>query len=228
MEKREWAFLGGILATATGVVIIGRALGRKAQKQAAEKLFNFSPPLALNAISSGWDMDRGYRATSSTPCPRHRGVDFSAGIGTDALAIFDGTITSVGSSGPCGVSLTLTSTDGDMRVTYCHLKHVVVPKGTVVSKGQRIALTGDTGAGSAHLHLTFRFKGKALSLYKALFGSPITTMENCTGMMYRGFPGSTYGGETWYAVPGEPLVPGASYSARVAKFAEEKDVVLSA
>ena len=124
-------------------------------------------PLAANTIRRGslsntFGMVRKH--TDGTPKP-HQGWDFSAHIGTDTFAIADGKIVFVThNQGDYGTQVCMEFPFGETNLYafYAHLKSVFVHKGQKVSKGQRIARTGDTGnahgmpKADEHLHFEIR------------------------------------------------------------------------
>lgn len=83
------------------------------------------------------------------------GVDWATPTGTPVSAIADGVIVGTGwGSGP-GNYVWIEHDDG-ARSRYLHLSHVQVERGNVVTQGQTIGLSGNTGASRGpHLHMTF-------------------------------------------------------------------------
>ena len=74
----------------------------------------------------------------------------SVGIGTTVYATFGGEVTVAGTRGEYGTAIVIDSDDGFF--IYAHLSKMFVSVGSTVSAGDEIGLTGDTGAGAAHLH----------------------------------------------------------------------------
>lgn len=90
----------------------------------------------------------------------HNGIDFGCWEGDEVEAVCDGVIEYVGpgNSHPLltggGNTVLLRSDKYQMRFEYLHLSQQNVYTGQVVTKGQVIALSGNTGASTApHLHL---------------------------------------------------------------------------
>jgi murein DD-endopeptidase MepM/ murein hydrolase activator NlpD len=92
----------------------------------------------------------------------HAGNDLQASIGTPVQASGDGVIRYRNTDPEgYGTAAELVLANGDV-VLLAHLSSIKVPDGTRVSRGQTIALTGDSGnaKGSPHLHLEVRKGGK--------------------------------------------------------------------
>lgn len=83
----------------------------------------------------------------------HRGIDFSAEVGTPVQSTASGTVKSTTNS-PGGYGLHLEIQHGDGFVTkYAHLSEIKVKEGEMVTLGQVIGLSGNTGWSTApHLH----------------------------------------------------------------------------
>lgn len=107
---------------------------------------------------------RGWDPSNALGRGRHRGVDIAAPVGTPLRAPADGVIVLSGperGAGPSGlgrggirVTLRTTYRGSLLFIAYRHLSKVVVPTGTLVSAGQVIAFTGNTGTSTGpHLHL---------------------------------------------------------------------------
>lgn len=82
----------------------------------------------------------------------HYGTDFAANSGDDIVAFASGTVTFAGYSESFGNYITIDHGDG-WQTLYAHCSTLLVSGGETVSKGQRIALVGDTGLSTGpHLH----------------------------------------------------------------------------
>lgn len=82
----------------------------------------------------------------------HKGVDFALPIGTPVLAVGDGEIVVAKRSGGAGNYIAIRH--GRQYMTrYMHLKKMLVKPGQKVKRGERIALSGNTGRSTGpHLH----------------------------------------------------------------------------
>ncbi len=71
----------------------------------------------------------------------HKGIDIGAPQGSNLIAITSGKITFTGFLGGGGYTITLTN--GNMKVTYCHVSpNYIVSEGDVVEKGHIIGYVG--------------------------------------------------------------------------------------
>jgi murein DD-endopeptidase MepM/ murein hydrolase activator NlpD len=87
----------------------------------------------------------------------HDGIDIAADIGTNAVAVEDGTVMAVGLSPTYGNYVKYSVADG-YSVLYAHLDEVLVSEGQALKRGQVVALTGNTGLTTGpHLHYTVLF-----------------------------------------------------------------------
>ena len=105
----------------------------------------------------------------------HRGLDIPAPVGTPVKAPADGTVLSVGQSGGYGLLLTIDHGYG-LVTRYAHLSEALVEPGAVVSRGQNIARTGNSGRSTGpHLHYETVLGGVAVDPLKIL---PATVAQN--------------------------------------------------
>ncbi len=91
----------------------------------------------------------------------HNGVDFAAPLGAPVYATAAGTVTSVGSDGPCGNKVEISHAAGIQSV-YCHLSRYApgLHVGAHVEQRQLIAYVGQTGRVTGpHLHFGIRRNG---------------------------------------------------------------------
>ena len=83
----------------------------------------------------------------------HSGIDFSAPIGTKIYCTGDGVVEKVVVSNSGYGNYVIVNHGYGYKTRYAHLKKALVKKGQKVSRGQNIALMGNTGKSTApHLH----------------------------------------------------------------------------
>ena len=88
----------------------------------------------------------------------HNGVDFGCPFGTELLAAANGVVVEVGDQGKAGYGKFFRiKTVGGLQLTYGHCSNVLVKNGQVVTVGQVVALSGNTGRSTGpHLHFGVR------------------------------------------------------------------------
>lgn len=93
-------------------------------------------------VSSYWGDDRG-----------HKGYDIAATTGTPILSVLDGVVESVNSSSSAyGQHFVIRHKNG-LRTLYAHCSTLYVSAGETVSRGEVVALVGNTGRSTgSHLH----------------------------------------------------------------------------
>lgn len=107
---------------------------------------------------------------------RHNGLDLKAYY-EPAYAMMYGEVIRVGKDKRSGLFVTLRH--GDFTISYCHLSKISVSKGTHVSPGTILALTGNSGRSTGpHLHLTLKKDGKNINPTILLNLIKQTTMGN--------------------------------------------------
>jgi hypothetical protein len=93
----------------------------------------------------------------------HTGVDIAVPVGTKVNAAMDGVVSgSYWGSGPLSRGLQIwIDHAGGKRTLYAHLSKSFVKKGQAVSRGETIALSGNTGFSTGpHLHFQLEINGK--------------------------------------------------------------------
>ncbi|MBE8595107.1 murein DD-endopeptidase MepM [Xenorhabdus sp. BG5] len=85
----------------------------------------------------------------------HKGVDFAMPVGTPVLAVGDGEVVVAKFDGAAGNFVAIRH--GRQYTTrYMHLRKILVKPGQKVKRGERIALSGNTGRSTGpHLHFEF-------------------------------------------------------------------------
>ncbi|NCG20429.1 MAG: peptidoglycan DD-metalloendopeptidase family protein [Rhodobacterales bacterium] len=92
----------------------------------------------------------------------HNGVDLAAPIGTPISSAQKGTVSVVGEDKRSGKYVVIEHGNG-LRTSYCHLSETKVLRGQQVSRGELVALSGNTGRSTGpHLHWTLKIAGKAM------------------------------------------------------------------
>ncbi|WP_327337604.1 M23 family metallopeptidase [Streptomyces sp. NBC_01324] len=126
----------------------------EARKKAAKKL-RWETPVHHYELSASFGND------GSRWAHKHSGQDFAVPIGTKVEAAHTGTIVKAGPNGggdgpAYGNAIVIKHSDGRYS-QYAHLSKIKVHIGEHVKKGQKIALSGNTGNSSGpHLHFEIR------------------------------------------------------------------------
>ncbi|MGP1954443.1 MAG: peptidoglycan DD-metalloendopeptidase family protein, partial [Arsenophonus sp. NC-QC1-MAG3] len=116
------------------------------------KTFRISSPFSLRRINPV--------TGRSTP---HHGVDFSMPIGTPILAVSDGEVIMAKYSRAAGNFITIRH-GSQYSTRYMHLRKLLVKPGQRVKRGERIALSGNTGRTTgSHLHYELWFNHRAIN-----------------------------------------------------------------
>jgi murein DD-endopeptidase MepM/ murein hydrolase activator NlpD len=100
---------------------------------------------------NGW-ITRGFNPEDPVADKRHSGVDFAAASGATIVATAEGIVTDVFFDPDFGKMVVIDHKMGYVT-RYGHCSAILVSRGTHVTRGQTIALVGNTGRSSApHLH----------------------------------------------------------------------------
>jgi murein DD-endopeptidase MepM/ murein hydrolase activator NlpD len=93
----------------------------------------------------------------------HKGIDFTAPIGTKVYATGDGTVVQQGVMTGFGDCITIDHGNG-YRTLYAHLNTYAVKEGNKVTRGQVIGTVGNTGVSiGPHLHYEVHKNGKPVN-----------------------------------------------------------------
>ncbi len=97
----------------------------------------------------------------------HNGTDFATPIGTPILATGDGVVTRVTKHPYAGLYIVIEHGE-KYKTRFLHLSKALVRKGQAVSRGQKIALSGNSGRSTgAHLHYELHINGRPVNAMKA-------------------------------------------------------------
>ena len=118
----------------------------------------FRLPLDTLIVTSPY----GYRIDPFTRKRKmHSGMDFRASS-DKVYAMMPGKVLKVGYDKVSGNYITLQH--GSITVSYCHLSEVLKNKNELVTVGEVVGITGNTGRSTGeHLHLTCRYKTKIIN-----------------------------------------------------------------
>lgn len=93
----------------------------------------------------------------------HNGVDFGIPMGTPIIAPSDGVVEHVAFQAK-GAGRYIKIRHGHITTIYMHLSKPLVKKGQTVRKGERIALSGNSGGSTGpHLHYEFHINGRPVN-----------------------------------------------------------------
>ena len=113
---------------------------------------NFSIGLPAKAtITSRY----GKRESNEIVSANHQGIDIGVTVGTTIVAAIDGTVSVVSDEGEYGTHVKIVNKD--ITTIYAHCSKILVKEGAKVKKGEKIALSGNTGKTTGpHLHFEIR------------------------------------------------------------------------
>ena len=113
----------------------------------------FAMPLKNIKITSGFGHRTAPKSGAST---EHNGIDLAAPLNTPVYSPMDGTVEKIFFNDKGGKQMVVRHSDGS-RSGFAHLNNYDVSIGDAITRGQRIALSGNTGNSTGpHLHFTFR------------------------------------------------------------------------
>lgn len=89
----------------------------------------------------------------------HEGLDILTDVGSPVFAPGDGRVTYVGNRGGYGLTIEIDHGFG-YKTVYAHLSKSLVNEGKIVKRGEKFALTGNSGLSTGpHLHYEVHFNG---------------------------------------------------------------------
>ncbi|WP_428036222.1 peptidoglycan DD-metalloendopeptidase family protein [Amphritea sp.] len=135
------------------------------QGESLEKAFQRIPLKRKYRISSSFNPKRKHPVTGLIR--PHNGTDFSVPIGTPVLAAGDGVVTRVIKHRYAGLYIEIQHNQ-KYKTRYLHLSKAYVKKGQKVSRGQKIAASGNSGRSTgAHLHYELHVNGRPVNAMTA-------------------------------------------------------------
>ena len=125
------------------------------RQQHIDRYLSVSFPMKRLVINSPF----GQRQDPFTGKKRnHNGLDLHA-TGDEVYAMFDGTVKKTGEDKRSGKYIVIQY--GEFLISYCHLSRIWIKRGTRVSPGEVIGITGNTGRSTGeHLHITCKRSNK--------------------------------------------------------------------
>ncbi|TCK01845.1 murein DD-endopeptidase MepM/ murein hydrolase activator NlpD [Volucribacter psittacicida] len=138
----------------------GRYYNRKGET--LDKGFARYPMQRQARISSHFNPNRRHPVTGRIA--PHKGVDFAMPIGTPIIAPADGVVEKVAYQANGAGRYIIIRHSREYKTVYMHLSRPLVKAGQTVKKGERIALSGNTGRSTGpHLHYEFHINGRAVN-----------------------------------------------------------------
>ncbi len=119
---------------------------------------NFSMQLPVKAtVTSRY----GTREATKIVSAEHYGIDLGVVVGTTIVAAMEGTVSLVSDEGEYGTHVKIVNKD--VTTIYAHCSKILVKKGAKIKKGQKIALSGNTGKTTGpHLHFEIRRENRTV------------------------------------------------------------------
>lgn len=159
-----------------GAFLYGKKRETPLAPKATPETLKLQWPLDKIYITQGFGLNK--QMYSKYGLPGHNGVDFRTRFIDSPLgrmyvnACADGIIEVVrADAGGYGTHIRQRLADGSL-IIYGHLTKPYVSKGSIVKAGQRIGLTGSTGASTGpHLHLELRIAGWESKTAKQYYGA---------------------------------------------------------
>ena len=130
--------------------------------QTLGKGFNRYPLLKQARVSSPFNLHRRHPITHKIR--PHKGVDFAVRSGTPVIAPADGTVVKVAYQARGAGRYIVLRHNRKYQTIYMHLSRSLVKAGQKIKRGQRIALSGNTGRSTGpHLHYEFRINNRPVN-----------------------------------------------------------------
>lgn len=130
-----------------------------------QRAFQRYPTSSKYRISSGFNPKRKHPVTGRVS--PHNGTDFATPTGTPVYSTGDGQVI-LTTNHPYAGKYVVIQHGAIYKTRYLHLSRILVKKGQKVSRGQKIALSGNTGRSTGpHLHYEFIIRDKAVNAMTA-------------------------------------------------------------
>ena len=130
-----------------------------------QRAFQRYPTGKRYRISSSFNPNRKHPVTGRIS--PHNGTDFATPTGTPIYSTGDGKVILTRNHPYAGKYIVIQH-GSSYKTRYLHLSRILVKKGQAISRGQKIALSGNTGRSTGpHLHYEFMIRNKAVNAMKA-------------------------------------------------------------
>jgi murein DD-endopeptidase MepM/ murein hydrolase activator NlpD len=134
------------------------------KKKAMPTMMPVSAPFNASGFGMRIDPFTGQQAM-------HEGIDFITDTGTPVVAAAGGVVQFAGFHPQYGNMIDIDH-GNDLVTRYAHLSRVLVKEGDLLTRGRRIAESGNTGRSTGpHLHFEVRFRGAAQNPTKFLLAN---------------------------------------------------------
>lgn len=142
------------VATSAG----GSSSKTQMQKDADYIKANFKLSLPLKGLVTS---RYGKREATEIVSENHYGIDIGVNEGTTVYAAMEGKVSLVSNEGEYGTHVKIENKD--VTTIYAHCSKILVKQGATVKKGQKIALSGNTGRTTGpHLHFEIRRENRTV------------------------------------------------------------------
>ncbi|MDY4280175.1 MAG: murein DD-endopeptidase MepM [[Pasteurella] mairii] len=132
------------------------------QGETLGKGFSRYPMLRQARVSSPFNLARRHPITGRIM--PHKGVDFALPIGSPIIAPADGIVEKVAYQASGAGRYLMLRHGREYQTVYMHLSKVLVKAGQSVKRGERIALSGNTGRSTGpHLHYEFHINSRPVN-----------------------------------------------------------------
>ena len=104
----------------------------------------------------------GKRKATEIVSENHYGIDIGVNEGTTIVAAMEGRVSLVSTEGEYGTHIKIVNKD--ITTIYAHCSKILVKEGATIKKGQKIALSGNTGRTTGpHLHFEIRRENRTVN-----------------------------------------------------------------
>jgi len=135
------------------------------QGQSMEQSFLRYPTRQRHALSSPFNPARRHPVTGRIQ--PHNGTDFAASVGTTVVATADGVVTKAGRHPLAGNYIEIKH-GRKYKTRFLHLSKILVKPGQAVGRGQKIALSGNTGRSTGpHIHYELHINDRPVNAMRA-------------------------------------------------------------
>lgn len=130
-----------------------------------QRAFQRYPTSTRYRISSSFNPNRKHPVTGRVS--PHNGTDFATPIGTPVYSTGDGKVV-LTTNHPYAGKYIVIEHGSTYKTRYLHLSKILVRKGQSISRGQKIALSGNTGRSTGpHLHYEFMIRNRPVNAMTA-------------------------------------------------------------